>query len=162
MNDIDLAWLAGLIEGEGSFLVHLVRHKFYTIAIQVVMTDEDVVRKCLSVSGMGTVTKPRQRNPKWKPIWVWRVHKRTDVVALMNDLYPYMGKRRRAQIDACLAVNEEHPYQDPAQYQKDKTHCPKGHPYSGDNLYSHKGKRHCKACRMQAKIRYRQKQRTAS
>lgn len=26
------------------------------------------------------------------------------------------------------------------------THCPKGHPYSGDNLYEHKGHRHCRAC----------------
>jgi hypothetical protein len=28
-----------------------------------------------------------------------------------------------------------------------KTHCPKGHPYSGDNLYLSAGRRHCIACR---------------
>ncbi len=28
-----------------------------------------------------------------------------------------------------------------------KTHCPKGHPLSGDNLYSYKGKRNCRTCR---------------
>lgn len=28
-----------------------------------------------------------------------------------------------------------------------KTHCPKGHPYSGDNLYVRNGRRHCRACR---------------
>lgn len=27
-----------------------------------------------------------------------------------------------------------------------KTHCVNGHPLEGDNLYSHKGKRHCRAC----------------
>ena len=29
-----------------------------------------------------------------------------------------------------------------------KTHCPEGHPYSGDNLYQHptKGQRYCRAC----------------
>ena len=26
-------------------------------------------------------------------------------------------------------------------------HCPNGHPYGGDNLYSHRGHRHCRACR---------------
>lgn len=26
------------------------------------------------------------------------------------------------------------------------THCPQGHPYSGDNLYEWKGHRHCRAC----------------
>lgn len=34
-------------------------------------------------------------------------------------------------------------------FQLAKTHCPKGHPYSGDNLYIAPGsnKRHCKECR---------------
>lgn len=27
------------------------------------------------------------------------------------------------------------------------THCPAGHPYSGDNLYEHGGRRYCKACK---------------
>lgn len=33
-----------------------------------------------------------------------------------------------------------------------QTHCKRGHPLSGDNLYSHKdGKRHCRACRSLSK-----------
>ena len=28
-----------------------------------------------------------------------------------------------------------------------KTHCPKGHPYSGDNLYMCRGSQRCKECR---------------
>lgn len=28
-----------------------------------------------------------------------------------------------------------------------KTHCPQGHPYSGENLMVHGGRRHCRACR---------------
>lgn len=32
--------------------------------------------------------------------------------------------------------------------QQDKSHCPKGHPYSGSNLYiSPSGARHCRACK---------------
>lgn len=27
-----------------------------------------------------------------------------------------------------------------------KTHCPKGHEYTEENTYHHKGRRHCKAC----------------
>lgn len=27
------------------------------------------------------------------------------------------------------------------------THCPKGHPYSGSNLYEHKGHRQCRECK---------------
>lgn len=32
--------------------------------------------------------------------------------------------------------------------QRDKTHCPQGHPYSGENLYiGPRGERHCKSCK---------------
>lgn len=27
-----------------------------------------------------------------------------------------------------------------------KTHCPSGHPYAGDNLYEHNGRRYCRTC----------------
>lgn len=35
----------------------------------------------------------------------------------------------------------------PAANNARKTHCPQGHPLSGDNLYSYKGYRQCRACR---------------
>lgn len=31
-------------------------------------------------------------------------------------------------------------------WNKRKTHCPKGHPYSGDNLYINRNERFCKLC----------------
>ena len=33
--------------------------------------------------------------------------------------------------------------------QRNKTHCPHGHPYSGDNLYVYRGRRNCRACAKQ-------------
>ena len=39
-----------------------------------------------------------------------------------------------------------------------KTHCPQGHPYSGDNLVVHKnGWRKCRACKAQQKKRHKQR-----
>ncbi len=29
----------------------------------------------------------------------------------------------------------------------EKTHCPQGHPYAGENLYEYRGQRQCKTCR---------------
>jgi hypothetical protein len=40
-------------------------------------------------------------------------------------------------------------------HQRDQTHCKRGHPLSGDNLYLNAGKRHCKACRREAVRRRR-------
>ena len=41
--------------------------------------------------------------------------------------------------------------------QKKKTHCPKGHPYSGDNLHtvSTDGTRKCRQCCREASLRYK-------
>lgn len=30
---------------------------------------------------------------------------------------------------------------------RDKSHCPQGHAYTDENIYSYKGKRYCRACR---------------
>lgn len=38
-------------------------------------------------------------------------------------------------------------------FQSQKTHCPQGHPLSGDNLYEHAGKRQCRQCRLEQKQR---------
>lgn len=43
---------------------------------------------------------------------------------------------------------------------KNLTHCPEGHPLSGDNLYETKeGWRHCRACRAAADRRYQDRKR---
>jgi hypothetical protein len=40
------------------------------------------------------------------------------------------------------------------------THCPKGHPYEGDNLYQRSGgRRICRACAREASSRYRESRR---
>ena len=42
-----------------------------------------------------------------------------------------------------------------------KSHCPKGHPYSGENLYVYEnGARDCKACRRDRQRAYRKKKKT--
>lgn len=38
-----------------------------------------------------------------------------------------------------------------------KTHCKRGHPLSGDNLYKYKNMRECKKCSRQATIDYRKR-----
>jgi hypothetical protein len=38
------------------------------------------------------------------------------------------------------------------EYRRSMTHCKRGHPLSGENLYVHQDKRHCRACRKAAKV----------
>jgi hypothetical protein len=46
---------------------------------------------------------------------------------------------------------------------KEKTHCPQGHPYKGDNLYiAPRGDRQCRECCRKAARKYSQKKRKGS
>jgi len=54
LSEIDIAWLAGLLEGEGSFLLDNRSAKRFKVStsppfpfIKIQMTDEDVIKKSL-------------------------------------------------------------------------------------------------------------------
>lgn len=95
MTDVELAWLAGLFEGEGCFY-------FRTTPIAVLqMTDEDVVRKAsvLLRRKLRTTAKPL---PSGKIVYQTETTG-TDAIGLMESLLPYMGIRRTAKIKEVLA-----------------------------------------------------------
>ena len=154
MKKLEAAWLAGIIEGEGSFVVgpHRPKHGTHT-AVSVNMTDEDVVRRLETVSGVGAVYGPRSRGPH-KPQWMWVVTKVSDVVTLVEALLPWMGKRRTVAAKKLLQACQE---------KLDRmSHCLQGHAYEPDNYYTvvTKGKkpyRRCKICHRASASKYRAK-----
>lgn len=102
MDLLDLMWLAGLLEGEGSFLKGPPSQP-HRPRISLQMTDKDVVEKAASLMKVGHKVRPNdRRNPKWKPIYQ-AVLSGKRAVHLMKSLKPYMGTRRRQQIDEAVA-----------------------------------------------------------
>ena len=97
----DLYWLAGILEGEGSFMKgtpsapNLPR-------ISCSMTDEDTIQK---VSDLMMVKyhkcKLSDKNPKWKDTYIVNLRGKR-ARELMGTLKPIMGKRRQAQIQRAL------------------------------------------------------------
>lgn len=52
---------------------------------------------------------------------------------------------------------------DCGKHTREKTHCPQGHPYAGDNLYvTPDGRRECRQCRRAAQERFHRKKRAQS
>lgn len=103
----NLAWLAGLLEGEGCFSVagYSGTKRIYP-RITIHMTDLDVLEQAKALTGMGTIhqRKPRltnllvqPRNPKAS--WAWQVQRQEDAFALAAEVYPLMCSRRREQIE---------------------------------------------------------------
>lgn len=101
----DLAWLAGLLEGEGYFYLEGDRYA----RIRLKMTDRDVVWRAYAVSGVGTFYEshpPRDRATGRKRTFVWTVRKKQDVLDLLEALHPMMGARRASKIQEILKHND--------------------------------------------------------
>lgn len=102
----DLAWIAGLLEGEGSFGCR-VAGTSRNVQIRCHMTDEDVVRLLHKKTEVGVFGGPYSGGPgcrkcadpskTYKKRYVWTVSGR-DAYLLMKELLPLMGKRRSRKI----------------------------------------------------------------
>ncbi|MBL8187237.1 MAG: hypothetical protein JNK38_04475 [Acidobacteria bacterium] len=99
MKATDLMWLAGLLEGEGSFLKAPPSNPNCP-RVSLEMTDKDIVERAALLMG-GKVVRRILKSSAWKPAYRVIV-KGSRAVTLMRLLYPEMGARRRSQIDAAL------------------------------------------------------------
>lgn len=90
-DEIDIAWLAGLLEGEASFIYS---KKSPKIALQ--MSDEDVVAEAATLLG-ATVRAPWRREEHFKFIYGAHLYGVRAVVWMLT-IFPLMGNRRRSKI----------------------------------------------------------------
>lgn len=100
VQETDLHWLAGLLEGEGSFMAGPPSNP-RSPRLVVSMTDEDVIARAARLIGR----KPcswQAPVKHWKRTYMVRVTG-ARAVAWMTALRPLMGERRQAQIDRALA-----------------------------------------------------------
>lgn len=102
VNREELAYVAGLIEGEGS--IGWKNNRGPRVAIE--MTDEDVILRLAFITGLGRTyathrhTKPGKTH--WKPSWVWAVQNQQDAYALMVAIWPWMSLRRKQEITTTI------------------------------------------------------------
>ena len=95
MSRDDLLWLAGLLEGEGSFDLHRGRYP----RVRLGMTDRDVVGRAATLIG-GRVRLSLKPVPAQA---TWHVEvSGTKAVEVMRAILPHMGARRSAKIATVL------------------------------------------------------------
>jgi len=66
---LEVAWLAGILEGEGSFISK------GQARIQVAMTDQDIITRLAELTGVGRVYAVRRQKPHHKDSWLWTVRR---------------------------------------------------------------------------------------
>jgi hypothetical protein len=96
----ELHWLAGLLEGEGSFMMGPPSSPGLPV-IAVNMTDHDVMARLGRIFGR-KVHALKPRNARWRTSYQVRVNGGA-AVRWMTVLRPLMGLRRQGQIDRALA-----------------------------------------------------------
>jgi hypothetical protein len=105
IGEMALYWLAGLLEGEGSFLPGEPSNP-NSPRISLVMTDFDVVRRAADLLGVQSIYT-RQGKGSWQTSYGFHL-KGTRAIAAMRQLQPLMGARRQSQIDRALASHHPH------------------------------------------------------
>ena len=92
----EIAWLAGILEGEGSF-INACRG---SPRVSLSMTDEDVVNMAVAIAG-GKYVGTRRFTNHYKTQFILQIcgHR---AAALMMTIYPFMGMRRKAKIKEIL------------------------------------------------------------
>ena len=92
VNVRDLIWLAGYLEGEGSFTFNK-----RTPVLSLVTTDEDVADRVASITSWHTSGPYLYPKTNRKPFWRVQLAG-AQAVGWMMTLYGFMGTRRRGQI----------------------------------------------------------------
>lgn len=106
----DIAWVAGIIEGEGTIIAstgayrkntkHVVRQ--FRLAIE--MTDLDVLQRAKEVLGPRCTLrqrKPPSVNPNHRDRFILCLTG-SELAGWLMTIYPFMGQRRRARIRLAL------------------------------------------------------------
>jgi hypothetical protein len=140
-TDLEIAWLAGLLEGEGCFLIQ--HHA--SPSIQLCMNDYDVVAKAARIMEMSLdrIHLKKTNQPNHKPGYVLRCDG-PEAFVWMRAIRPHMGDRRGAKIDYIIfTVKAARPHID-----KGRDVCRKGHSikYEWEYYVGSSGQRQCKRC----------------
>jgi len=105
LSDLDLGWIAGFLEGEGTFGRYKTNGKHAYARVVCGSSDLDQIERLQTLlGGVGTIhkTKVREGREHHKPFWNWQLSAGKQAEGVMRLVYPHMSPRRQGQIDDAL------------------------------------------------------------
>lgn len=108
MTQIDAAWLAGLLDGEGYFCWDKGKDSHYgSPRVRLGMTDRDVVERAAGLMGAKSVRTHKPKGNR-RPVFVCHVAG-LKAHAVMVSVLPHMGARRTERIKSLVYRFETRP-----------------------------------------------------
>jgi hypothetical protein len=100
LDDFELGWVVGLIEGEGCISAHNDK-----AAIIVVSTDYMVLFRMKSILKCGRISERKTALANRKRMWAYKISVAADVAAVIELTYEHLSLRRQDQcrkvLDTC-------------------------------------------------------------
>ena len=109
MKQVELAYLAGIIDGEGCISFARRLKKYITPTLQVTNTNRDLI-DWLHVCLGGNVYRRKDDRPTRKESWLWSVAGQKALL-IIRDIRPYLLVKRK-QADIVLALPRYAPGRD--------------------------------------------------
>lgn len=153
MNEIDVAWAAGFLEGEGCFGWYggttprkdrpNLTHTAHAV-ISCGQNDREPLDRLMRTFGAGRLN--RKRNSK-RLAWEWRCQGKA-AIPVMEAVLPHMSQRRQERIREVLAAFRQQ--QAAIATKRNSPTCKNGHLWAESTGYRkqgvHAGKRYCLEC----------------
>jgi len=109
MKKTDLAYTAGIIDGEGCIHIRRQQDKRYNnclkygLNVQVTSTDEWLC-KWLQMAWGGSVYYGKKNNPKWRSYWCWSIVNR-QALSFLKSISAYL-RLKKPQADIAIQFQE--------------------------------------------------------
>jgi len=103
VTDLEKAWLAGFIDGEGCISLQCQRahgKRYYLIRIQITQTDLGALQHVAKITGVNRLSRSKRYGANQADAWKWDADM-TDAERILNDILPHLVRKREV---AVLAV----------------------------------------------------------
>lgn len=116
MTDAERGYLAGILDGEGSFGMSPLRRKQINVYVTVSNTDRRIVDFLQRCTGIGRVIQqPFRKSPNHRVQYIWNIGARNELRALLPLVIPLLvGKAEQAKtlLEYCERRAEGGPQED--------------------------------------------------
>ena len=102
MTETEKAYIAGIIDGEGSIMLQRIhKNEFHSPCVSVASTSLELLNWLKKTIGKGMIISKKNYNPEVHKDCYSYVLRRNDAIKLIEEIYPYLvidSKKKRAKL----------------------------------------------------------------
>ena len=105
VDAVDIAWLAGIIDGEGSIIIHLVRESGrHQCRVTIVNTDDGILSEAKRILGKWLIffTIAKNNQPQHKSCYVIEINRRLEAKFVLEKVLPYLKSIKKQKAEAFI------------------------------------------------------------